>query len=41
MSFAITNFRKNMNTFIISTELFMNDRTIMMTDKMKLVHKLI
>ena len=38
---VITNFRKNMNTFATSTELFMNDKVTTMTDNMKSIHKLI
>ena len=41
MSPAIMNFRKNMNTFTMSTELLTNDKVIMLINKIKSVHKLI
>ena len=41
MSPAMANFRKNMNTFATPTELLTNDKAIMLTNKIKSVHKLI
>ena len=38
---AITNFRKNMNTFTTSTELLINNKITTITDNLKLIHKLI
>ena len=41
MFFVIANFRKNMNTFTMLTELLINDKAIMLINKIKSVHKLI
>ena len=41
MFFMMTNFRKNMNTFTMLMKLLMNDKAMIITDDLKLIHKLI
>ena len=38
---VIVNFRKNMNTFAMLTELLINNKVTTITDDLKLIHKLI
>ena len=41
MFLIMINFKKNMNTFTTSMRLLINNKVMIIIDKMKLVHKLI
>ena len=41
MLLTITNFKKNINIFITLIKLFNNNKTIIIIDNMKLIHKMI